>query len=94
MREIALAFLAWVFFLPVLPASAANWTVHAQPARLVNGGPVLFQVKSPVPLEALNGSWLGHQSSFQFRRRQQNLVRAGGSEPGNRSRKLQPGADG
>ncbi len=65
-REIALAFLAWVFFLPVLPASAANWTVHAQPARLVNGGPVLFQVKSPVPLEALNGSWLGHQVPFSF----------------------------
>ncbi len=66
LREIALPFLAWVFFLPILPASAANWTVHAQPARLVNGGPVLFQVKSPVALESLNGSWLGHQVPFSF----------------------------
>lgn len=47
-------------------ASAANWNVHAQPAGLVNGGPVLFQVKSPVPLESLNGAWLGHEVAFSF----------------------------
>jgi len=40
--------------------------VHAQPARLVNGGPVLFQAKSPVGLESLNGTWLGHEVSFSF----------------------------
>jgi len=53
-------------FLPVLPASAANWTVHALPTRLVNGGPVLFQVKPPQRLESLNGTWLGHDISFSF----------------------------
>jgi murein DD-endopeptidase MepM/ murein hydrolase activator NlpD len=47
-------------------ASAANWTVHAQPTRLVNGGPVLFEVKPPAKLESLSGSWLGHQVSFSF----------------------------
>jgi murein DD-endopeptidase MepM/ murein hydrolase activator NlpD len=50
----------------VPPAAAANWTVHAQPARLVNGGPVLFQVKPPQRLESLSGKWLGHEVSFSF----------------------------
>lgn len=64
--RIALLFLACIFFDTVLPASAANWTVRAQPTRLVNGGPVLFQAKSPVGLESLNGTWLGHEVSFSF----------------------------
>jgi murein DD-endopeptidase MepM/ murein hydrolase activator NlpD len=40
--------------------------VRAQPARLVNGGAVLFQVKPPQRLESLNGNWLGHEVSFSF----------------------------
>ena len=61
----ALVLLLWLFS-SVLPASAATWTVHAQPTRLVNGGPVLFQVKSPARLESLGGTWLGHELSFSF----------------------------
>ena len=49
-----------------LPALAAPWTVRAQPIRLVNGAPVLFQVKSPAKLDALSGKWLGHQLSFTY----------------------------
>src|SRR5436305_11144192 len=49
-----------------LPASAANWTVRAQPTRLVNGGPLLFQIKPPVRLESLAGTWLGHNVPFSF----------------------------
>jgi len=49
-----------------LPASAANWTVQAQPARLVNGGPVLFRVKPPVKIESLTAAWLGHQFAFSY----------------------------
>jgi murein DD-endopeptidase MepM/ murein hydrolase activator NlpD len=56
-----------VFFLSVvLPASAATWTVRAQPAALVNGAPVLFQVKPPTRLESLAGTWLGHQLTFSY----------------------------
>ncbi|MFZ0199337.1 MAG: M23 family metallopeptidase [Candidatus Sulfotelmatobacter sp.] len=65
-RGISLSLLTWVFFVPVLPAEAADWTVHTQPTRLVNGGPVLFQVKSPVVLESLKGTWIGHGVSFSF----------------------------
>ena len=56
-----------VFFLSVvLSASAATWTVRAQPAALVNGAPVLFQVKPPTRLESLAGTWLGHQLTFSY----------------------------
>jgi murein DD-endopeptidase MepM/ murein hydrolase activator NlpD len=34
--------------------------------HLVNGGPVLFQVKGPPKLESLAGSWLGHQITFSY----------------------------
>ena len=51
---------------PVLPASAADWTVRAQPTRLVNGAPVLFQVKPPAKLASLTGTWLTHQLTFSY----------------------------
>jgi murein DD-endopeptidase MepM/ murein hydrolase activator NlpD len=62
---LALVFLLWLFSSTPL-ASAASWTVRAQPARLVNGGPVLFQVKPPLRLQSLSGTWLGHDISFSF----------------------------
>jgi murein DD-endopeptidase MepM/ murein hydrolase activator NlpD len=49
-----------------LPASAATWTVHAQPAQLLNGAPVLFQVKAPAKIESLSGIWLTHQLTFSY----------------------------
>jgi murein DD-endopeptidase MepM/ murein hydrolase activator NlpD len=64
------AFSRTAFFLVVcgaLPAAlAADWTARAQPVRLVNGGPVLFQVKAPVALASLSATWLGHQVPFSF----------------------------
>lgn len=33
---------------------------------MVNGAPVLFQVKAPVRLESLSGTWLGHQLTFSY----------------------------
>jgi murein DD-endopeptidase MepM/ murein hydrolase activator NlpD len=47
-------------------ASAATWAVHAQPTHLVNGSPVLFQVRTSARLNSLNGAWLGHQFPFSF----------------------------
>src|ERR1700675_5073030 len=63
--RISFPFIAWTFFSAVCPASATNWTVRARP-KLVNGGPVLFQVKPPQKLESLNGTWLGHELTFSF----------------------------
>ena len=53
-------------FAAVSPAHANNWTVRAQPVRLVNGSPVLFQVKPPARLESLTATWLEHKIVFTF----------------------------
>jgi murein DD-endopeptidase MepM/ murein hydrolase activator NlpD len=55
-----------LFICTGLPAHAGTWTVQAQPARLVNGAPVLFQVKAPAKLESLTGKWLDHQLTFSY----------------------------
>jgi murein DD-endopeptidase MepM/ murein hydrolase activator NlpD len=49
-----------------LMAVAVPWTIRAQPARLLNGAPVLFQVKAPARLDSLSGTWLGHHIDFSF----------------------------
>jgi murein DD-endopeptidase MepM/ murein hydrolase activator NlpD len=67
-----------VLFASVLPASAANWTIHAQPTRLVNGGPVFFQVKPPARLQSLSGTWLGHEVSFSFDAKSQSWIALAG----------------
>jgi murein DD-endopeptidase MepM/ murein hydrolase activator NlpD len=45
---------------------AGSWSVRWQPARLVNGAPVLFQVKTPARLESLSGKWLDHDVIFDL----------------------------
>src|SRR5271157_3199234 len=45
-------------------ATVPHWTVTSQPARLVNGSPVLFCVTTPQPVRALSGNWLGHEIVF------------------------------
>ena len=59
-------YLVWSLCFFVTPAFSANWTVRAQPTRLINGGPVLFQVTPPTRLKSLNGTWLGHELTFSF----------------------------
>ena len=51
-----------------IPAVAATWSVRAVPAGLVNGGPVLFRVKTTARIESLTGKWLGHEFPFSFDR--------------------------
>jgi len=47
-------------------AQSHSWNVRKQPADLVNGSAVLFQVKVPERLVSLEGSWLEHQINFRF----------------------------
>src|ERR1700680_4920339 len=60
----ALAFFASSSGLAVTPP--APWTVGIQPARLVNGTPVLFRATTPTAVRTLSGSWLGHYLVFSF----------------------------
>ena len=48
------------------PAATSRWSVVYQPARVVNGSPVLFRVTTPSPVRELTGSWLGHDITFNF----------------------------
>jgi murein DD-endopeptidase MepM/ murein hydrolase activator NlpD len=50
------------------PSGAADthWQVSSQPSRLVNGTPLLFRVRTPIPVRTLLGTWLGHQLTFVF----------------------------
>ncbi|MGE5322737.1 MAG: M23 family metallopeptidase [Actinomycetota bacterium] len=47
-------------------ASQGGWTLRQQPAALVNGSPVLFQVTAPEELASLQGTWLDHEINFRF----------------------------
>jgi murein DD-endopeptidase MepM/ murein hydrolase activator NlpD len=51
----------------VLRASAVSWTVNSQPVQLVNGAPILFQVKAPARLDSLTGKWMDHQLTFTYK---------------------------
>ncbi len=72
MRDQLFRFVALIALVPLslaanVPASTpARWTVLIQPARLVNGTPVLFRVTTPKPVRTLSGHWLGHEIEFSF----------------------------
>ena len=60
----------WLLALGLLPAvqtyaqtAGSSW-VKWQPAKPVNGSPVLFQVTAPSKAESLSASWLGHELFF------------------------------
>lgn len=55
-----------VLLLAAIQAFAAPWIVRSQPPRLVNGAPVLFQVKPSTKLTSLSATWLGHQLTFSY----------------------------
>lgn len=46
--------------MPVGRTTQVKW----QPAKLVNGSPVLFQVAAPLKVQSISASWLGHDVVF------------------------------
>jgi len=46
--------------------SVNSWMLGWEPARLVNGSPVLFKVKSAAPIESLSGKWFDHEVFFSL----------------------------
>jgi murein DD-endopeptidase MepM/ murein hydrolase activator NlpD len=45
---------------------AKPWAIRWQPAQLVNGAPIVFDVAPPVRLTELSAKWLGHQVWFSY----------------------------
>ncbi len=67
MRKVLIVAFAVLVQCAVLAAApAARWTVRYQPARIVNGSPVIFRVTSPKPVTKLTGNWLGKELAFSF----------------------------
>lgn len=68
LRRRAVVLLVWlcVCFRSDAEPAPRQWSVQLQPARLVNGAPVLVHVTAPVPLKTLSGTWLGHDVYFSF----------------------------
>jgi len=48
------------------PVKAKHWSVLYQPQRIVNGSAMLVRVTTPQEVQALTGSWLGHDLTFSF----------------------------
>ncbi len=67
--------------------TSAHWTLRYQPARVVNGSPVLFQITTPKPIRSLFGTWLGHDIAFSFDARQKTWFGLAGA-----SLETKPGA--
>ncbi len=53
---------------PATPKSGVTkaWSILWQPARLVNGAPVVFQVAPPARLTGLTAKWLEHEVFFAY----------------------------
>ena len=51
---------------PVAPSGKAGggWTIQWQPASLVNGAPVVFQIAPPARLSGLSAKWMQHDLSL------------------------------
>ena len=54
-----------------MPASSKSrgakaWAIQWQPAKLVNGSPVIFQVAPPAQLTGLSAKWLEHDVFFTY----------------------------
>jgi murein DD-endopeptidase MepM/ murein hydrolase activator NlpD len=66
-QHLVWALLTVVGSLSAIPVHArtlkATVTVAWQPAKLVRGSPVLFQVSAP-PTQSISGEWMGHKLSF------------------------------
>ena len=43
---------------------AIHWTVRHQPAKIVNGSPILIRVTTSKPVRTLTGKWLDHEITF------------------------------
>lgn len=51
---------------------AGGWSLRWEPARLVNGSPIVFRVTSPARLKSLTGQLLNHEVYFSFDRHTKN----------------------
>jgi murein DD-endopeptidase MepM/ murein hydrolase activator NlpD len=59
-------------------ASRPSWTVRYEPARIVNGSPIVFLVTTPKTMKAVSATWLGHKIDFSYDAKQKLWFALGG----------------
>lgn len=64
---------------PAAARPALAWTLHYQPAQIVNGSPILVRVTTPKPVTELAGQWLGHELAFTFDPSTKTWIALGGA---------------
>ncbi|HUM05486.1 MAG TPA: M23 family metallopeptidase [Terriglobales bacterium] len=64
------ALLGWAPAAAEVANTPPRWALRFQPARIVNGSPVLFRITAPRQVRTLSGKWLDHEISFNFEQRQ------------------------
>jgi murein DD-endopeptidase MepM/ murein hydrolase activator NlpD len=47
-------------------SATQSWMIRRQPEQLVNGNPLVIEVKPPVRLKALSAKWLDHEVLFSY----------------------------
>jgi murein DD-endopeptidase MepM/ murein hydrolase activator NlpD len=47
------------------PRRGGTWSIEYTPGTLVNGSPMLLEITPPVRLKSLQGTWLGHELTFE-----------------------------
>jgi len=50
--------------------AAQTIVVHYQPSRLVNGSPILFEIRSPLTMKSISAKWMDRDVFFSFDPRQ------------------------
>jgi len=67
-RKLKTILLVTILFGLSAPAqgSTQKWSAQWEPAKLVNGSPVIFRVTAPLQLAEFQGSFLGKEFSFRF----------------------------
>jgi murein DD-endopeptidase MepM/ murein hydrolase activator NlpD len=61
---LSLVALVGIASLTAAKGSTRTSSVKWQPAKIVNGSPVLFQLSSPVRVQNISATWFGHQLNF------------------------------
>jgi len=56
-----------------------TWTVRYQPARIVNGSPIVFWVTTPKPVKTVSATWLGHKIDFTYEAKQKSWFALAGA---------------
>jgi murein DD-endopeptidase MepM/ murein hydrolase activator NlpD len=63
---------------PSKSIDSVKWSIRWQPAKLVNGTPIVFRIVPPAKLASLSGKWFEHDVFFSFDPKSRSWYGVGG----------------